>query len=80
MIAATEGEGGKMSVPRRRRLLLIGLLVAGLAPVIPDPGLADEGKSPPYVRMDAAEDTGAGEASLINEVLKLEEVLAYAQV
>ncbi len=71
-----------MSVPRRRRLLLIGLLVsiAGLAPVIPDPGLADEGKSPPYVRMDAAEDAGAGEAPLINEVLKLEEVLAYAQV
>jgi cobalt-zinc-cadmium efflux system outer membrane protein len=79
MVAATEGEGGKMSVPRR--LLLIGLFVfiVGLALVFPDPGLADEGKSPLYVRMDAAEDTGAGEASLIDEVLKLEEVLAYAQ-
>jgi outer membrane protein, heavy metal efflux system len=61
---------------------LINLFVSlmGLALVFPNPPtLADEGKSPLYVKIDEAEATGEGEASLIDEVLKLEEVLAYAQ-
>jgi outer membrane protein, heavy metal efflux system len=61
---------------------LINLFVSlmGLALVFPNPPtLADEGKSPLYVKIDEAEATGEGEASLIDEVLKLGEVLAYAQ-
>lgn len=61
---------------------LINLFVSlmGLALVFPNPPtLADEGKSPLYVKIDEAEATGEGDASLIDEVLKLEEVLAYAQ-
>src|ERR671914_1853922 len=74
--------GGKMSAPiKERRPLLIGLFasIVGSALVLPDPGLADAGKSPSYVRMDHREDMGEGEASLIEEVLTLEAVLAYAQ-
>jgi hypothetical protein len=74
--------GGKMSAPRKeRRPLLIGLFasIMGSALVLPDPGLADVGKSPSYVRMDHREDTGEEEASLREETLKLEAVLAYAQ-
>src|SRR5918999_5207586 len=54
---------------------LINLFVSlvGLALVFPNPPtLADEGKSPLYVKIE-------GEASLIGEVLTLEAVLAYAQ-
>src|SRR5919106_3043649 len=73
--------GGKMSAPiKERRPLLIGLFasIMGSALALPDPGLADAGKSPSYVRMDHREDTGEGEASLIEKVLKLEAVLAFA--
>src|SRR5437588_9592986 len=53
--------GGKMSTPRKeRRPLLVGLFASlvGSALVLPDPGLADAGKSPSYVKMDHREATG----------------------
>ena len=57
-----------MSAPRKeRRPLLIGLfasIMMGSALVLPDPGLADTGKSPSYVRMDQREDTGEGRSYL----------------
>ncbi len=61
--------------------LLIGLLVSLMGPalVFPSPTLADEGKNPPHMRMDQTDDTGEGEVSLVDNSLKLEAVLAYAQ-
>ena len=52
----------------------------GLALVFPNsPTLADEGKNPPYMRIDQPEDTGEGAASLMDKALELDAVLAYAQ-
>jgi Outer membrane protein len=68
-----------MSAPRRPLLIGLFAFIVGSALALPDPGLAEAGKSPLYVRIEHREDTGEGEAPLIEEVLKLEAVLAYAR-
>jgi len=65
---------------RRKVHLFIGLFVsfAGPALALPGYGLTDDGRSLPYVKMDRTGDTEE-EASLLDEALKLDAVLAYAQ-
>lgn len=61
--------------------LLINLFVSliGSALVFPNPVLAEEGRGPPYMRMNQTEVTGKDEVSLIDKALTLEVVLAYAR-
>jgi len=63
----------------RRVSLLISLLVLFVEPVLtlPASSLADEGESPLHEKADEA--GGDEETSLLDETLKLEAVLAYAQ-
>src|SRR5262245_9967008 len=65
---------------RRKVHLFVGLLVsfAGPALALPGYGLPDEGGNLPYLKMDMTGDPEEG-ASLLNEALKLDAVLAYAQ-
>src|SRR5262245_23423492 len=65
---------------RRKGHLLVGLLVsiAGSVLALPGYGLPDDGGNLPYLKMDTTGDSEEG-ASLLNEALKLDAVLAYAQ-
>ncbi len=71
-----------MNVPRREgKPLRMGLFVSitSSALVLVGPALAADGQSDPYVRKDKTRDAGEGEAFSMDEALKLEEVLVYAQ-
>jgi hypothetical protein len=66
---------------RSRVPLLVGLSMPliGSTLFFPNFGLAEEGKSPPYLRMDKREALGREKTSLLDKALKLDAVLAYAQ-